>query len=74
MLACPFDLEADRLEHNITLEEPESNAFTGGSVYFDKAPENVKMELNLIQGGTINDPQNMLKEGGLESGVGKPFL
>jgi hypothetical protein len=56
MLACPFDLEADRLEHNITLEEPESNAFTGVSVYFDKAPENVKMELNLIQGGTINDP------------------
>lgn len=69
-----LDLEAERLEHNITLEGSESNAFTGVSVYFDKFPENVKMELNLIQGGIINDPQNMLKEGGLESGLGKPVI
>ena len=32
------------------------------------------MDINLIQGGTINDPQDILKEEGLESGSGKPVI
>ncbi|MCM1040312.1 MAG: hypothetical protein NC434_13420 [Ruminococcus sp.] len=69
-----LDLEADRLEHNITLDNSGSTAFTGVSVYLDKFPENVKMELNLLQGGTINDPQDILKENGLASGAEKPVI
>lgn len=69
-----LDLEADRLKHNITLDGSESNAFRGVSIYFDKFPDNISMDLNLIQGGTINDPQDILKENGLESGSGKPVL
>lgn len=62
-----LDLEADQLEHNITLEGSESNVFRGVSVYLDKFPDNVRWELNVIQGGTINDPQSILKENILES-------
>lgn len=69
-----LDLGADHLEHDITLDGPESDAFRGVSVYLDKFPENVRMELNLLQGGTINDPQNILKENGFESGSGKPVI
>lgn len=69
-----LDLEADHLKHNITLDGSEANAFRGVSVYFDKFPDNISMDLNLIQGGTINDPQDILKENGLESGSGKPVL
>ncbi|MCM1388438.1 MAG: hypothetical protein NC231_14000 [Bacillus sp. (in: Bacteria)] len=69
-----LDLEADRLEHNITLDNSGLTTFTGVSVYMDKFPENVKMKLNLLQGGTINDPQDILKEHGLESGLGKPVI
>lgn len=69
-----LDIEADHLEHNITLDGSESSAFRGVSVYLDKLPENVRMELNLIQGGTINDPQNILKKNILASGSGKPVI
>ena len=61
------------MEHNITLEGSESNVFRGVSVYLDRFPHNVRMELNVIQGGSINDPENMLKNG-LESGSGKPII
>lgn len=69
-----LDLEADRLKHNITLDNSGATAFAGVSVYLDKFPENVKMELNLLQDGTINDSQDILKENGLESGSGKPVI
>lgn len=69
-----LDLEADGLEHNITLDGSELNPFRRVSVYFDKSPDNINMDLNPIQGGTINDPQDILKENGLESGSGKPVI
>ena len=69
-----LDIEADNLEHNITLGGLESNTFRGVAVYLDKFPDNVRMELNLIQGGKINDPQNILKENSLESGSGEPVI
>ena len=69
-----LDLEADRLNHNITLDGSELNTFRKVSVYFDKFPDNVRMNINLIQGGTINDPQDILKEKGVESGSEKPVI
>lgn len=69
-----LDLEADYLEHNITLEGSVSNAFRSVSVYFDNFPDNISMDLNPIQDGTINDPQDILKENGLESGIGEPII
>lgn len=69
-----LDIEADNLEHNITLGGSESNTFRGVSVYLDKFPDDVRMELNLIRGGKINDPQNILKENSLESGSGQPVI
>lgn len=69
-----LNLEADHLNHNITLDGSELDAFRSVSVYFDKFPENVKMDLNLIEGGTINDPDDILKEKGLESGSRKPVI
>ena len=69
-----LDLEADRLDHNITLEDSESNAFRGVSVYLDKLPDNVRLDLNIIQNGTINAPQNILKHNRFESGSGKPVI
>lgn len=69
-----LDLVADQLDHNITLYGSESNEFIDVSVYLDKLPDNVKMELNLIQGGTINDQQSILKKNRLELGSGKPVI
>ena len=69
-----LDIEADNLEHNITLVGSESNAFRGVSVYLDKFSDNVRMELNLVQGGKINDPENILKENSLESDSEKPVI
>lgn len=62
------------MNHNITLDGSELDIFRRVSVYFDKFPDNIKMDLNLIQGGTINDPQDILKERGLESGSEKPVI
>lgn len=69
-----LDLEADLLNHDITLDGSESNAFRCVSVYLDKFPDNISMDLNLIQGGTINDPQDILQENGFEAGSGKPVI
>lgn len=69
-----LNLEADYLNHAITLDGSESDTFRTVSVYFDRFPDNVKMDLNLIQGGKVNDPQDILKEKGLESGSGKPVI
>lgn len=69
-----LDLEADHLEHNITLDGSESNTFRGVSVYLDQFPDNIKMEFSLIPGGTINDPENILTKNKLESGSGKPVI
>lgn len=69
-----LDLEANYLDHNITLDGSDSDAFRGVSVYLDKLPDNVRMELNVIQGGTINDPKNILKKNRMESGSGKPVI
>lgn len=69
-----LDLVADQLDHNITLYGSESNEFRDVSVYLDKLPDNVKMELNLIQGGTIDDQQSILKKNRLELGSGKPVI
>ncbi len=69
-----LDLEAGHIEHNITLDGSETNAFKGVSIYLDKFPDNVRMELSVIQGGTINDPENVLKENRLESSSGKPVI
>ncbi len=69
-----LDLEADYLNHNITLEGSKSDIFRSVSIYFDKFPDNVKMDLNLIEGGTINDTDDVLKEKGFASGSGKPVI
>ena len=68
-----LDLEADHLDHNITLAGSETDTFKGVSVYLDKFPDNVRMELNLMQGGMINDPQNIINNSFL-SGSGKPVV
>lgn len=69
-----LDLEADHIKHNITLEGSEANAFRGVSVYLDQFPDNVRMELNVLQGGAINDPQSILKGNISESDSGKPVI
>lgn len=68
-----LDLEADRLEHDITLDGSGTDTFRGVSVYLDAFPEDVKMEFDLLEGGTINDPENIL-ENGLKLGSGKPVI
>lgn len=69
-----LELEADRLDHNITLDGSGSSVFPGVSVYLDKLPDNIKMDFNTIQNGTINDPQHLLKRNRLELGSGKPVI
>lgn len=69
-----LDIEADLLDHDITLDGSEANAFRNVSVYFDKLPENVKMDLNLIDDGTIDDLDSILEKDGLELGSGKPVI
>lgn len=69
-----LDIESVHFNHNITLDGLEANAFRGVSVYLDEFPENVKMELNLIQGGTIYDSQSILQNNGLETGSGRPVI
>lgn len=69
-----LDLEADHIEHSITLDGPKANAFRGVSVYLDKFPDNVRMEFNVIQGGTINDPQSIIKNNTLETDSESPVI
>lgn len=40
----------------------------------DRFPDHVKMELNLMQGGAINDPEGLLEKNGLASGSGEPVI
>lgn len=67
-------LVADQLDHNITLDGSGSDVFRGVSVYLDKLPENIRMDFNTLQNGTINAPQGLLKRNRIESGSGKPVI
>ncbi len=69
-----LNLKADDLHHNITLDGSISDTFRSVSVYFDKFPYNVTLDFSLLEGGTINDPDDILKEEGLASGSGKPVI
>lgn len=69
-----LNLTADQLQHNITLDGSESEAFRGVSVYFDKLPDNIRMDFHTTQDGTINDPQHLFKGSRFESGSGKPVI
>lgn len=69
-----LELEADQLDHNITLDGSESSVFRGVSVYLDKLPDNIRMDFNTVQDGTIDDPQQLLEGNRLESGSGKPVI
>ena len=69
-----LNLEADHLSHNITLDGSKSDIFRSVSVYFDRFPDNIKMDLNIIEGGIINDPDDILKKEGLEAGSGEPVI
>ena len=69
-----LNLEADHLSHNITLDGSKSDIFRSVSVYFDRFPDNIKMDLNIIEGGKINDPDDILKKEGLEAGSGEPVI
>ncbi len=69
-----LDVEADRLTHNITLAGSKFSLFKGVSVYFDKFPENIGMDLSVTPDGAINDPQRLLEGHDLTSGSGKPVL
>lgn len=72
--AVYLDLEAEYLTHNITLDGSDSDGFKDVSIYFDKFPDNVSMDLGLSPNAIINDPDDILKENGLESGLGKPII
>lgn len=67
-------LEADQLEHNITLDGSESDTFQNVSVYLDKLPDNIKLDFNTIENGRISAPENLLKDNRLELGSGKPSI
>lgn len=69
-----LDLESKHLDHNITLSSTESNTFKGVSIYFDEIPDHVTLNLNLIKGGILNDPQNILEDNSLKKGSGKPVI
>lgn len=69
-----LNLEADRLVHNITLEGSASEVFRDVSIYLDKLPDNISMDLNTVQGGNISVPEDLFKENKLESGSGKPSI
>lgn len=69
-----LNLEADQLEHNITLDGSESDIFQIVSVYLDKLPDNIKLDFNTIEGGRISAPENLLKDNKLELGTGKPSV
>ena len=69
-----LNLEADHIEHNITLDGSEANAFRGVSVYLDKLPENVKIKFPNIPQSAINAPFGLLTGDKLELGTGKPVI
>ena len=67
-------LEAAKLDHDIVLDGSEANAFKSVSVYFDTVPASIKMEVNPIQNGSIQDPQHILDNGRLVSWTEKPVI
>ena len=67
-------LEAAKLDHDIVLDGSETNAFKSVSVYFDTVPASIKMEVNPILNGSIQDPQHILDNGRLVSGTEKPVI
>lgn len=69
-----LDLEADHLDHNITLDGSDANAFRSVSVYLDKIPDNISIEPSLTHDGTIYDEANLLKNNRLKAGSGKPVI
>ncbi len=69
-----MDLLAEQLNHNITLVGSESNSYRDVMVYFDKLPENVKMEFPNIPQSVINAPFELLTGDKLELGSGKPII
>lgn len=68
-----LNVEVDQLDHNITLDGSKLNAFRDVSVYFDKLPDNIQMDLNLTKNGTVNDSKNILNNQ-LESDPEKPVI
>ncbi|MFR6276575.1 MAG: hypothetical protein ACLUL2_24785 [Blautia sp.] len=72
--AVVLDLMADQLDHNIMLDGLESNTFRNVSVYFDKLPDNIKMEFNTIPNSAVNVPEDLFKEKKLERGSGEPMI
>lgn len=69
-----LDLEAEHIEHNITLDGSEANGFRGVSVYLDKFPDNVRIEFPNIPQSAINAPFGLLTGDKLELGSGKPII
>lgn len=69
-----MELTADRLDHNITLDGSESASFRDAIIYFDKLPENVKMEFTNVPSNAIDDSDGLLTGGQLESGSGNPVI
>ena len=69
-----LDLEADRLDHDITLAGSGTDTFRSVAVYFDRVPDGVTLELDTVEGGSISDPDGILKEEGLEAGSGRPVI
>ena len=72
--AVTMELTADQLNHNITLAGSESISFREVMVYFDKLPENIRMEFNNVPSDAIDDSYGLLTDGQLETGSGMPVI
>ncbi len=69
-----MELTAKQLNHNITLAGSESTSFRDVMVYFDKLPEDIKMEFNNVPSDAIDDSDGLLTDGQLEAGSGTPVI
>ena len=69
-----MELTAKQLNHNITLAGSEETSFRDVMVYFDKLPENIKMEFNNVPSDAIDDSDGLLTDGQLEVGSGTPVI
>lgn len=63
-------LMADELDHNITLVGSGSSSFGRVMVYFDRLPENARIEFNDISQNAVNDPSGFITGDKLETGLG----
>ncbi len=68
-----LDLMADQLDHNIMLDGLESNTFRNVSVYFDKLPDNIKMEFNTIPNSAVNVPEDVCEREGTGTRFGRTY-